>query len=57
MKLTLAQLVEMKREKYREQARLNNEYFAYSAHQYAARTRVDFVAVLDRHFSRVEKLA
>lgn len=47
MKPTLAQLVEKRREKYREQSRINNEYFAYSAQRYVALVKVDFAVVLE----------
>lgn len=52
MNSNLAQLLQKRRENYRQYLRTNNEYFAYSAQKYAASVKVDFVAVLDRQYTK-----
>lgn len=49
MKSTLAQLLELKRSEYRKSSQINSQV----ADSYARSVKVDFVAVLNRHFHKL----
>ena len=53
MKPTLAQLLELKRSEYRKSSQINSQV----ADSYARSVKVDFVAVLNRHFHKLERAA
>lgn len=53
MKSTLAQLLELKRSEYRKSSQINSQV----ADSYARSVKVDFVAVLNRYFHKLESAA